>query len=217
MVETGIMHTEIVYNESKTSRYRLTKIWDASKPRAMVLMTNASTADVVSIDYTTLYTIKNLDAIGFGGVDILNMSSLITVKLEIPKYGEIMEESENITHIVNAAEKADKILIAWGKLGENNKKVRLLQLKILDQLKQYEEKIYGITNDLTSDSLYHPLAPQIRFEWILTPYEFPKPQPPAEEVKETKATKNKKSHRADGADLPLPETMPETENTDESA
>ena len=84
MVETGIMQTEIAYNESKTRRYRLTKIWDDSKPRAMVLMTNASTADVVSIDYTTLYTIKNLDAIGFGGVDILNMSSLIKVKLEIP-------------------------------------------------------------------------------------------------------------------------------------
>ena len=213
MVETGIMHTEIVYNESKTRRYRLTKIWDASKPRAMVLMTNASTADVVSIDYTTLYTIKNLDAIGFGGVDILNMSSLITVKLEIPKYGEIMEESENLTHILSTAEKADKILIAWGKLGENNKKVRLLQLKILEQLKQYEEKIYGITNDLTSNDLYHPLAPQIRFEWILKPYEFPKPQPEASEVKQSKTAKSKKSHRADTDDLPLPES----ENTDESA
>ena len=214
MVETGTMHTEIVYNESKTRRYRLSKTWDDSKPRAMVLMTNAGTADVVSIDYTTLYTIKNLDAIGFGGVDILNMSSLITVKLEIPKYGEIMEEGENISHILSTAEKIDKILIAWGKLGENNKKVRLLQLKILEQLKQYENKIYGITNDLTSNDLYHPLAPQIRFEWILKPYEFPKPQSATEEVKQSKTAKNKKSQRPDGADVPLSEIEPVPESTE---
>jgi hypothetical protein len=92
MIETGIMQTEIVYNEDKTRRYKLSRIWDESKPRAMVLMTNAGTADVVSIDFTTLYTMRNSDALDFGAVDILNMSSLITVKMEIPKHGEIVEE-----------------------------------------------------------------------------------------------------------------------------
>ena len=206
MIETGIMQTEIVYNEDKTRRYRLSKTWDESKPRAMLLMTNAGAgADAISIDYTTLYSIRNLNAIGFGGVDILNMSSIITVKLEIPKHGEIVEETENIKHIVQSAEKADKVLIAWGKLADNNKRVKVLQDKILEKLRPYEDKLYGITNDLTSDDFFHPLAPQIRFEWILKPLELPKAEPPAEEVKESKTAKNKKSQKADTEDLPLPE------------
>ena len=210
MVETGTMNTEIVYNEDKTRRYRLTKIWDESKPRAMLIMTNAGTADVVSTDYTTLYTIRNLNAIGFGSVDILNMSSIITVKLEIPKHGEIIEESENITHILSSAEKADKILIAWGKLGDNNKKVNLLQQKILEKLIPYEDKIYGITNDLASGDFYHPLAPQIRFEWILKTFEIPKPQQEVKEAEPPKKTKGKQFKKntppADNAELPTTES-----------
>jgi hypothetical protein len=213
MVETGTMHTEIVYNEEKTRRYRLSKTWDESKPRAMVLMTNASTADVISIDYTTLYTIRNLNANDFGAVDILNMSSIITVKLEIPKDGEIVEETENISHIIQSAEKADKILIAWGKLGENNKKVRQLQLKILEKLRPFKDKLFGITNEWTSNEFFHPLAPQIRFEWLLKPFELPKPLTTTEEAKQGKNAKTKKSPKADVTDLPLPEA----EKTEETA
>jgi hypothetical protein len=219
MVETGIMKTEIVYSEDKTRRYRLTKIWDEKKPRAMVLMTNAGTADVVSIDYTTLYTVRNLNAIGFGSVDMLNMSSIITVKLEIPKHGEIVEESENITHILSTAEKADKVLIAWGKLGENNKKVKGLQSKILEKLRPFADKLHGITNDIESDEFYHPLAPQIRAEWVLKPlklFEPPQAEPTAEEVKTGKKDKKKQSQTAEPADLPVPETK-EDDKTEESA
>jgi hypothetical protein len=160
-------------------------------------MSNPSTADVVSMDYTTLYTIKNLNAIGFGGVDILNMTSTITVKLDIPKDGEIIEEAENISHILKSAETCDKILIAWGKIGESNKKIRLLQLKILEKLRPHEDKLFGITNELLSDQFFHPLAPQIRFEWVLKPLELSKPPPKSEEAKQSKSSKSKKLQESD--------------------
>ena len=205
MVETGTMHTKIVYNADRTRRYKLSKTWDETKPRAMVLMTNASTSDLVNIDYTTLYTIRNLNALDFGGVDILNMSSIITVKLDIPRHGEIVEEDENMAHILKSAERCDKILIAWGKLGESNKKVRALQMKILEKLTPFEDKIYGITNALTSNHCFHPLAPQIRFEWLLKQFDLPKAEPPPEEVKQVKGGRGKKSQRAGGEELPLTE------------
>jgi len=219
MVETGTMHTEIVYNADKTRRYKLTKTWDESKPRAMVLMTNASTADVVSVDYTTLYTVKNLDALGFGSVDILNMSSVITVKLDIPKHEGIEEEPENMSHILSSAKEADKIMIAWGKLGDSNKKVRELQLKILEKLAPHEDKIYGITNDLMSNGFFHPLAPQIRFEWLLKPFELPKAEAEVPEAKPSKSGRGKKSQRADGSDVALSdaENVEETERTAEKS
>jgi hypothetical protein len=143
------------------------------------------------------------------------MSSIITVKLEIPKFGEIVEESENISHILKSAKECDKVLIAWGKLGENNKKVRALQLKILEKLRPYADKLYGITNDLTSDEFYHPLAPQIRSEWVLKPYELPKPEPEASEAKQTKKTRGKQLEKSEPPtdDLPVPEVNENEEQT----
>jgi hypothetical protein len=65
------------------------------------------------------------------------------------------------------------VILAWGRLGENNKKVRDVQDSLLVHLKPFKEKLCVIANE-SGDSGFHPLAPQIRFSWMLKKYEPPK-------------------------------------------
>ena len=75
-------------------------------------------------------------------------------------------------YIIKSAERADVIIIAWGKLGENNKKVRDAQDSLLEHLKPFKDKLCVIANE-SGASGFHPLAPQIRFSWILKKFEAP--------------------------------------------
>ncbi|MDL2263675.1 DUF1643 domain-containing protein [Synergistaceae bacterium OttesenSCG-928-I11] len=77
--------------------------------------------------------------------------------------------------ILKSAEKVDTVIIAWGKVGENNKRIRDVQNQLLAQLQPYSEKLYEIAGE-KGDAGFHPLAPQIRFVWILKKFEFPAPE-----------------------------------------
>jgi hypothetical protein len=134
-------------------------------------MTNPSTADMLMMDYTTLYIMNNIVKLNFGSIDIVNLTSKMTTKLDVKKDLEVDEE--NFATICKSAEKADKVILAWGKLGENNKRVREIQDILLERLKPFKEKLCVIACE-SGDSGFHPLAPQIRFSWILKKYEPPK-------------------------------------------
>ena len=168
--EQGIMKTEVVFNDSKSERYLLRKVWDESKPIVCLIMTNPSTADAVTVDMTVHYAICNLFKLGYGGMDILNMTSEITAKLDA-KNGICLSDT-NLEYILRSAEPADKVIIAWGKIGENNKKIKALQHSLLQKLTPFKDKMYLIAN-LDGDTGFHPLAPQIRFDWILVPFTMP--------------------------------------------
>jgi hypothetical protein len=170
-VEKSVMKTEAIFSDDRTHRYLLRKEWDAKKKKAVVIMTNPSTADTFTLDYTTLYILNNLAKLDFGAVDIVNIVSKMTTKLHIKADADSPDaEKENFGIIANSAQKADFVIIAWGKLGENNKAVRDLQDKLLDCLKPFKEKLYVIAAEKGGDS-FHPLAPQIRFTWLLKKYE----------------------------------------------
>ena len=91
-------------------------------------MTNPSSADLMTMDYTTLYIINNVVRLDFGSVDIVNMVSKITTRLDVKNDIDSKADRENIDFIVKSADKADKVIIAWGKLGENNKKVQEIEI-----------------------------------------------------------------------------------------
>jgi len=192
LTEQGILRTEVVFNnERKTERYLLSKVWDESKPIVSLIMTNPSSANAVEIDMTTHYIISNLYRLGdVGGVDILNMTSLITTKIDTKS--KLILSDENIDYILKSAEKSDKVILAWGKIGENNKKIRLLQLKLLEKLEPFQDKLHMIASDESgSDSGYHPLAPQIRFAWYLIPFLLPEYLQEKSEDESSNQTPNK--------------------------
>ena len=182
LIEKATMKTETIFSEDKRHRYLLKKEWDSKRPKATIIMTNPSTADILMMDYTTLYIVNNLVRLNFGSVDIVNLVSKATIKLEVKQDLDVTMDPANLDYIVKSAEKADNIIIAWGKLGENNKKVRDLQDDLLNHLKSFKEKLFEIA-DKRGRSGFHPLAPQIRFAWVLKKYE-----PVATKIEKTEET-----------------------------
>jgi hypothetical protein len=169
--DKAVVKTETVFSDDRRRRYVLRKEWDSKKPKTTIIMTNPSTADMLMMDYTTLYIMNNIVRLDFGSIDIVNLTSKMTTKLDVKKDLEV--EEENFITICKSAEKADKVIFAWGKLGENNKRVREIQDLLLDRLKPFQEKLCVIACQ-SGESGFHPLAPQIRFSWILKKYEPPK-------------------------------------------
>jgi len=178
VTEHGMMITEVVFNDNKTERYLLRKVWDENKPLVTLIMTNPSSANAVTIDMTVHYCICNLYKLGYGGVDILNMISVILPKIDTKS--NIALSNDNMEYILKSAETSDKVIIAWGKIGENNKKIRAIQLQVLEQLKPFQEKLYLIASDI-GDTGFHPLAPQIRFDWFLEDFVMPEYLKPKQE------------------------------------
>ena len=166
LTEKITMRTETVFSDDRLNRYLLRKEWDSKKPRATIIMTNPSAADLLTLDYTTLYILNNISRLDFGAVDIVNMTSRITTKLNVKEDLNADLEAVNAEFIVKSAEKSDVLIIAWGKLGENNKKVRQVESNILKLLSPYKDKLLYIASE-KGDYGFHPLAPQIRFQWIL--------------------------------------------------
>ena len=98
ITEKGTMTTEVIYNDTKTERYRLTKIWKPDK-HVSLLMIQAGSANEVVIDMTNLYCIRNLHALGYGGFDILNISSVIAERLDAK---ELTLSETNVQEIINS-------------------------------------------------------------------------------------------------------------------
>jgi hypothetical protein len=184
LTEKATMRTETIFSDDRRHRYLLRKEWDAKKSKATIIMTNPSTADILMMDYTTLYIINNLVKLDFGTVDIVNLVSKPTTKLQVKQDLDVTMDPVNLDHIVKSAEKSNNIIIAWGKLGENNKKVRDLQDDLLGYLKPFKEKLFEIADE-HGHSGFHPLAPQVRFTWVLKKYE-----PVATKSEKTKESKN---------------------------
>jgi len=168
ITEKSVMKTEVKYSEDRKYKYLTSKEWNNKKPRAMVVMTNPSSAGEVVLDLTTLYTINNLVALDYGAVDIVNIYPKITQKLKVDDVDlKEIEISDKI--IVETAEKVDSVIIAWGRVGEKSKAIEKKQNELLEKLQIFKDKLF-IIGDGKGNELFHPLAPHIRFHWELIPF-----------------------------------------------
>ena len=50
LTDRTTMKTEAVFSEDRRHRYLLRKEWDTKKPKATIIMTNPSTADMLTLD-----------------------------------------------------------------------------------------------------------------------------------------------------------------------
>ncbi len=166
ITDKNMIKTEVVFSKDKEHRYLLRKEWDKTKSKAMVIMINPSIATEVLIDHTTMYVMNNLSKLNFGAVDIVNIFSNVdgsrATKDILP---EIVKENEN--QIVETAEKADSIVVAWGSVGDSNQAIRRRQESILELLGKFADKIFEI-NDGQGKAGLHPLSPKIRGGWHLS-------------------------------------------------
>lgn len=107
------------FSDDRKYRYVLWRIWDDSKPKIMFIGLNPSTANENSDDPTIKRVIAISKNLGYGGVYMLNIFPLVTpypIELELFFSTSFHETEEDINrdYLNEYAEKAEKIVHAWG-------------------------------------------------------------------------------------------------------
>ena len=157
-----------MFSDDGQHRLLLRKEWDKNKKTAMIIMINPNTADTLNCDLTTMLVINNLNELGFGCVNIVNLYSKIMLKLSLRfNSDDDLIDKESDTIIEQYSAMSDAVIIAWGSIGNNSQRVRERQKDILELLEPYANKLYQI-----GEKGYHPLTPAIRTGWTLEPYNF---------------------------------------------
>ncbi len=167
MEETTIK-LKAVYNDERDHRYSLTKTWDSKKAKALVIMKNPSSDELLETDLTTMLVMNNLAKLDYGTVCLCNLVSKIVQPYTINE--ESKEHTENIEEIKKQAKSVDYIVIGWGTYGEGNKKITDIQETLIKELEPYKDKILYIANPRFLSKKVHPLCPSVRSNWLLKPY-----------------------------------------------
>ena len=156
-------------------RFLWKRVWEKSKPIATVIMLNPCESDGIITDTTTSLVINNVAHLEeFGGVAIVNLYSMLTSKLNFKWNADSdLNHEENDGYIMKAAEEASKVILAWGRAEETNKRVEERASAVSDMLKKYKDKLYVIS-DGTGRYGMHPLTPALRNRWLLESYETAK-------------------------------------------
>ena len=164
--ETTQIKSKALFSDDGLHRLLLRKEWDKNKKTAMTITINPNTADTLNMDLTTMLVINNLNKLGFGSVNIVNLYSKIMPKLSLRfNSDDDLIDSETDTIIEQYAAMSNAIIIAWGSVGNNSQRVRDRQTELLEMLSKHENKLYQI-----GENGYHPLTPAVRNEWELEPY-----------------------------------------------
>lgn len=167
LTEKETIKGEAIFNDERTHRFVLRRTWNKSKPQAMVVMLNPCDADSVICDTTTFLVINNIARLEeFGGVTIVNLFSLLTTKLSFKwSPDEELNLPENDEYIKKAAEESSKVILAWGRATDTNRRLAERAIQVLNLLLPHREKLFLISD---GDRIgLHPLTPAIRNRWIL--------------------------------------------------
>ena len=207
ITEKTTVSISATFNESKTHRYTLKRVWDEKKPSAVIIMSNASTADIIKSDLTSMLIQNNLSALGYGSVIAVNLFSFMCQKLDLSGNLDDLTDETNTQQIVQAVRDADIAIVAIGTLASTYRKVEAYQQRLFDLLRKQNclDKIHAITAPDGTEGL-HPLSAKLRAgSWTLTKYTLPDP-PPIEttEVKTGKGKAGKKNDKSsDNKVIPL--------------
>ena len=79
----GNTYTGADFSPCGKYRYKLWRIWDPDKPRAMCIGLNPSTANHEKNDATIRYLIQMLTVLGYGGFYMTNLFAIISSKPEV--------------------------------------------------------------------------------------------------------------------------------------
>lgn len=166
--ETTVIKSKAIFSDDKKHRLLLRREWDKEQKSAMIVMINPNTADTLCMDLTTMLTLNNLSALGFGSVNIVNLYSRITSKLNLRFNSDFDLIAKDCDEIIQQyASMSDAIIIAWGTVGKNTQRVRERQKYVLNLMKPYANKMYQIGKNAC-----HPLTPSVRSGWTLELFEM---------------------------------------------
>jgi hypothetical protein len=120
-----VINSGAVLSECRRYRYRLWRQWDESRPWLTFIGVNPSTADETTDDQTIRKCVSFTKLWGFGALEMINLfawrspdpEALLTA--DNNPIGEGMKNDESI---IEACERADRVVMAWG----SHKKIRRL-------------------------------------------------------------------------------------------
>jgi hypothetical protein len=108
------MQRHAILSEDGKYRYRLSRVWDESKPKILFIMLNPSTADA-NIDDPTIRRVVNFSkSWGYGGVYVGNLYAFRSTD---PKGLRDVSDpigADNIAHIQSLIQITDRVIYAWG-------------------------------------------------------------------------------------------------------
>ena len=169
ITEKETVKCESVFNEERTHRYLWKRVWNKDKPLACVIMINPCMADCIVMDTTTYLVVNNIASLEeYGGVEIVNLYSKLTQKLQMRWCSdEELFDDNNDVYIKKAAEECEVIILAWGTGVLSNNRMLNRVNNVIDLIKDYSDKLYVITDGKEARAV-HPLTPAVRNQWILS-------------------------------------------------
>lgn len=162
---------ESLFSLDDQHRYNLRKEWDKALPTATIISISPSSQFNVTADLTTQLITNNIAALGFGSFELLNLYSKIDVDVKKVKtidglWDEVTDSCIKASCDKTFKDENGKIILAWGKIAENNKKHAEREKQVLSLLSIYFDKVYCI-KDYGIRHFLHPLTPSVRNEWTL--------------------------------------------------
>ena len=173
--EKATIKCEAVFSDDHAHRFLWKRVWEKSKPIATVIMLNPCESDGIITDTTTSLVINNVARLEeFGGVAIVNLYSMLTSKLNFKWNSDAdLNHEENDNYIMKAVEEASKVILAWGRAEDTNKRVEERAGELIKKLSKHKEKLFVISDGAGRYGM-HPLTPALRNRWILESYEVAK-------------------------------------------
>ena len=174
ITEKHTIKCESVFNDERTHRYLVKRVWDKDKPCMAVIMINPCMSDNVVTDTTTMLVINNVARMEeYGGVHILNLYSMLTNKLCFRfNSDEDLSHKENDTYILKSAEECSKVILAWGKTENTNQRIGERATKVVSLLQPFSDKLFQISDGERIG--LHPLTPTARARWDLVKFDVKK-------------------------------------------
>ena len=191
--EKATIKCEAVFSDDHMHRFLWKRVWEKSKPIATVIMLNPCESDGIITDTTTSLVINNVARLeeGFGGVAIVNLYSMLTSKLNFKWNSDAdLNHEENDSYIMKAVEEASKVILAWGRAEDTNKRVEERAGELIKKLSKHKEKLFVISDGAGRYGM-HPLTPALRNRWLLESYEVAKEKRKEQEKAKVEAEKAK--------------------------
>ena len=110
------------FNDTRTHRYILIRIWDDKKPKLMIIGLNPSIANEKTNDNTINKVIKIAKNKGFGGVYMANLFSYITPHPASLIVGSNNRKNDSFLKKYEA--KSEKVVFAWGNFKEAQERAK---------------------------------------------------------------------------------------------
>lgn len=111
---TAYIENDAVISDCGRYRYLLRRTWDCSKPRALLVMLNPSTADATLDDATIRSCVRLLSGQGYGSMEVVNVYAY---RATDPR--ELRDQADpfgpcNESTVAAAIHRCDVVICAWG-------------------------------------------------------------------------------------------------------